>query len=65
MIKYLARILFAQKINHAKWVIWIFAEIVLVQILCTINWTDWSINLCGFILCIGSSGTFLIWPKLR
>ena len=52
-------------LSFGTFVIWIFVEIILVQILCLIAIKNWSINVCGFLLCIGSSGTYLIWGTLR
>ena len=48
-------------------IIWIVIEIVLVQILATVNWgyTNWFINVSGFLLCVSSSGTYMVWRPLK
>jgi hypothetical protein len=52
-------------ISFGTFVIWIFVEIAIVQVLCLINIQNWALNISGFLLCIGSSGTYLIWGTLR
>ena len=65
LMKQMIRLFFGNVISEVVWNIWILIELVIVQILCTIRIKNWSLNLCGFLLCIGSSGTFKIWPKVR
>ena len=54
-----------QRVSFGLMIIWIIAEIFVVQILCFINIKNWALNLSAFLLCIGSSGTYLVWGTLR
>lgn len=52
-------------ISHGQYVIWLVAEIVVVQALYLININNWDLNVTGFLLCIGSSGVYLIWGPMK
>ena len=67
MLKYLMRIFCRKRLSHGMQIIWIIIEIVLVQILATVNWeyTNWFINVSGFLLCVSSSGTYMVWRPLK
>lgn len=65
LMKQFIRLIGGNVVSEVVWNIWILLELVIVQVLCTIRLKNWSLNLCGFLLCVGSSGTFKIWPKVR
>ena len=52
-------------VSYGLKVLWILAEILLVQGLCLVNLRNWDLNVCGFLICIGSSGVFLVWGTLH
>jgi hypothetical protein len=41
------------------------AEFVIVLVLTLINIRNWALTLSGILLCIGSSGTYLLWGTLK
>lgn len=45
-------------------IIYIAAEIVLVQALATVAYRNWWLNLVGILLCVGTSGLLLISPTV-
>ena len=52
-------------VSFGQKVLWILAELLIVQGLCLVNITNWDLNVCGFLICIGSSGVFLVWGTLH
>lgn len=64
-IKSCAFMCWNRAISHGIFVIWIIVEIFIVQGVCLINFNNWDLNVTGFLLCIGSSGTYLIWDTMR
>jgi hypothetical protein len=52
-------------VSYGVQTIWIFAEIVLIQILCLINIRNWALNILGLLLCVGSTGVLQIWGTLH
>ena len=53
------------RFSFGQIVIWIGIEIILVQGLCLVSIRNWDLNLTAFLLCIGSSGTYLVWGTLK
>ena len=41
-------------------ILWIIFELILVELLCSLNWRDVSLNLTGFLMCMGTSGALLL-----
>jgi hypothetical protein len=56
-IKFVLNMCCSTRVSFGYQIFWVFLELIVVQILCTINWADWSLNIAAFLLCIGSSVT--------
>ena len=65
LVKLLSFYCCGSSISYGRQVIWIFLEIIIVQILCLINISNWYLNIVGFLYCIGSSGFYLVWGTLH
>jgi hypothetical protein len=52
-------------VSHGTFVIWLIAEIVIVQGLYLINFNNWDLNVTGLLLCLGSSGIYLLWGPMK
>jgi hypothetical protein len=54
-----------QRVSFGQTVIWVFVEFFLVLALTLINIRNWALTLSGILLCLGSSGTYLLWGTLK
>ena len=64
-VKSLAFLCCSKCLSHGIFVIWIVAEILLVQAICLVDIKNWHTNVSGALLCIGTSGTYLVWDTMR
>lgn len=60
-VKFLLQGCFKGKVSFGYLMLWICAEILIVQTLCLINIRDVFMNLAGLLLCISTSGVMTIW----
>ena len=57
---------FPKVVSFGMQVIWIFTELILVQLLILIKFSDYRVDFAvtGLLVCFGSSGMFLVWQPL-
>jgi len=62
--KFVIKVCCQNYVSYGMFIIYIAAEIVLVQALATVAYRNWWLNLVGILLCVGTSGLLLISPTV-
>jgi len=65
LVKYLSALLCKNKLSFGTRVIWFVIEVPIVAILCLVNKLNLVLVLVGILLCVGSTGSLLVFEPLK
>lgn len=54
-VKFILYFCCSKKVSFGYQIFWVLLEIILVQVLATVNWSDWELNMGAFCLCLGTT----------
>ena len=65
LVKYLSALLCKNQLSFGTRVIWFLIEVPIVAILCLVNQLNFVLVLVGVLLCVGSTGSILVFEPLK
>lgn len=69
LVKYFLNFCCGSKVSFGYQVLWVLVEIVVVQVLATVNWHNYDLNIAALLLCLGSTVTLyarvLLFAQLK
>lgn len=62
LIKFCLNLCCGKCVNFGLLVLWAVLEVILIEVLASVNWRNYTLNVGGFLLSIGT--TFLLYTRV-